>query len=57
MQLGDYEGAIAVAPKVSLKYWQSCIKHYVEVLDDPKHELEEGRDREGEKIEYLLLLG
>ena len=26
MQLGNYEMAIAVAPKISLKYWQTCIK-------------------------------
>ena len=25
MQLGQYEEAIAVAPKVSMKFWQSCI--------------------------------
>jgi hypothetical protein len=25
MQLKDFEAAMAVAPKVSLKYWQQCV--------------------------------
>jgi hypothetical protein len=55
MQLGDFESAIAVAPKVSLKYWQTCIKSYIEYLDQaqPSDTL---MDPEGEKINYLLLL-
>ena len=28
MQLGNYEDALAVAPKVSLKYWQKCLSLY-----------------------------
>ena len=29
MSIGCYEAAIAVAPKVSLKYWQQCIKAHI----------------------------
>lgn len=28
MQLGNFEDALAVAPKVSLKYWQKCLDGY-----------------------------
>jgi hypothetical protein len=31
----NYEAAIAVAPKVYLKYWQNCINSYIEYLDSP----------------------
>ena len=34
MQIGNYEAAIAVAPRVSLKYWQTCIKNYLAYLDN-----------------------
>lgn len=34
MQLGNFEKAIACAPKVSLKYWQSCTKKYIEYLSN-----------------------
>jgi len=33
MQLGNFEKAIACAPKVSLKYWQNCMKLYTEHLE------------------------
>lgn len=26
MQLGNFEDALSVAPKVSLKYWQKCLE-------------------------------
>lgn len=29
MSMNNFEAAIAVAPKVSLKYWQQCVKAYV----------------------------
>jgi len=32
MQLGLFEEAIAAAPKVSMKFWQSCIEQYKEHL-------------------------
>lgn len=32
MQLDKYEDAMAVAPKVSMKYWQKCLERYREHL-------------------------
>ena len=32
IELGNYEDAIAVAPKVSLRYWQKCVDRYTESL-------------------------
>jgi len=34
MSLNNYESAIAVAPKVSMKYWSSCIKQYIDYLSE-----------------------
>jgi hypothetical protein len=31
--MNNFEAAIAVAPKVSLKYWTQCVKNYVQYLD------------------------
>ena len=28
MQLGNFEDALSVAPKVSMKYWQKCLELY-----------------------------
>ena len=28
MELGNFEDAISVAPKVSMKYWEKCIIAY-----------------------------
>ena len=28
MQLGNFEDALAVAPKVSMKYWQKCLEAF-----------------------------
>ena len=28
MELGNFEDAISVAPKVSLKYWEKCLNAY-----------------------------
>lgn len=32
MKLGNYEAAIACAPKVSLKYWKECVQSYLDHL-------------------------
>jgi hypothetical protein len=58
MELGEYESAIAVAPKVSLKYWKNCIQTYLDYLNsDEAMKRDEGNfDPEAEKISYLLLL-
>lgn len=53
MSIGCYEAAIAVAPKVSLKYWQQCIKSYIQHLDEASDESH--LDREAEKLNYMLL--
>lgn len=53
MQIGNYDTAIAVAPKVSLKYWQTCIKQHIQHIDSTPS----NQDTECDKISYLLLLG
>ena len=59
MTIGNFEAAIAVAPKVSLKYWQQCIKGYIQYLDDVPKDNSGGNlsqiDVETEKINYMLL--
>jgi len=32
IELGNYEDAIAVAPKVSMKFWQKCVEQYTFTL-------------------------
>lgn len=60
MQLGNFEAAIATAPKVSLKYWQACINQYLEYLENYEHQQvsddKKLLDPEEERINYLLLL-
>ena len=58
MQIGNYETAISVAPQVSLKYWQQCIKAYISHLDDDQagHLAGSEEDRQQEKLNYLLLI-
>lgn len=56
MQLGNYETAIATAPKVSLKYWKQCIETYISYLDSDEA-LKLVIDCESEKVSYMLLLG
>ena len=34
MSLGNYEDAIAYAPKVSMNYWKECVKNYQTKLED-----------------------
>ena len=45
-----------MAPKVSLKYWQTCIKNYLSFLDTCPSSDTTLLDPESEKINYLLLL-
>ena len=33
MQLGEYEKAIASAPKVSMQYWNKCVQRYTKHLE------------------------
>ena len=64
MQLKEYEVAMAVAPKVSLKYWQSCVQQYTQYLKEvteKPHLIEEKPgsryfDPENEMVDYLILL-
>lgn len=32
MSLGNFEDAIAYAPKISMSYWKSCVERYQEKL-------------------------
>lgn len=34
MSIFNFEAAIAVAPKVSLKYWAQCIRQYIDYLTE-----------------------
>ena len=34
MELGNYEDAISVAPKVSMKYWEKCVIAYKSHLQE-----------------------
>jgi len=64
LQLKEYESAMAVAPKVSLKYWQSCVEQYTQYLKEisKKPHLAEDKpstkysDPENEIVDYLILL-
>ena len=39
-KLGNYEKALAFAPKVSLAYWEECLKEYTKSLEaEPTEEL------------------
>jgi hypothetical protein len=35
MKAGNYEKAIAYAPKVSLKFWKQCVEKYTKFLANP----------------------
>ena len=62
MQLGNYEDALAVAPKVSLKYWQKLIELYRQNLAQQMNQNQStsatNRDDPAEKyVEYSILAG
>jgi len=65
MQLGNYEDAMAVAPKVSMKYWQKCLERYRQHLSNEMTQgssnaalsLNKGSDPSEQYIEYSILSG
>jgi hypothetical protein len=58
MSLGNYEDAIAYAPKVSMNYWKECVKNYQTKLED---DMQIGttslEDSVEELTSYQLLMG
>lgn len=65
IQLGQFEDAIATAPKVSMKYWQRCLERYREHLAGEMNQassnsclsLNKGNDPTEEYVEYSILCG
>ena len=65
MQLGNFEDAIAVAPKVSMKYWQKCLERYREHLQGEMVQassnsclsLNKGNDPAEQYVDYSILAG
>jgi len=60
MSLGDYEKAIAYAPKVNMKYWRKCVDRYTDYLaGKPSIQTKDGKikDPEEELVSFLLLKG
>ena len=66
IQLGNFEDALAVAPKVSLKYWQKCLELYRQHLSAEMSKNSnvsalgksgDGEDPVEEFIEYSILAG
>ena len=65
MQLGCYEDAIAVAPKVSMKYWQKCLERFREHLSGEMTQASsnsclstnKGSDPAEQYIDYSILAG
>lgn len=62
MQLGNYEDAIAIAPKVSMKYWQQCVQAYESKLSQAVNEESGGESLKSvsdpleELVDYNILL-
>jgi hypothetical protein len=63
MSLGNFEDAIAYAPKVSMNYWKSCVERYQEKLEldvrgtsrtTSSNDVEDPLD---ELVSYQLLMG
>ena len=65
MQLGNFEEAMAVAPKVSLKYWQKCLTLYRQHLTSEMNSTSsqsalasgKGDDPIEQYVEYSILAG
>ena len=60
MTLGNYEDAIAYAPKVSMNYWKQCVEKYTQKLNDDiagKNTTNSAEDPVEELVAYNLLLG
>lgn len=62
MAMGEFEQAIAVAPKVSLKFWQACIEQYrahlqAQVQTKPSSISIQGKDPVNDYVDYSILSG
>ena len=65
MQLGNYEDALSVAPKVSMKYWQKCLELYRRQLSEEMTQSSsssslatgKGSDPVESYVEYSILAG
>lgn len=61
MELGNFEDAISVAPKVSMKYWEKCISTYKVHLTkqiDGQQQVQAGEvDPIEEFVDYSILSG
>lgn len=60
MKLGNFEDALAVAPKVSLKYWQKCLESYRQSLSGQiatGQSQQSKNDPSEEYVEYSILAG
>lgn len=61
MELGNFEDAISVAPKVSMKFWEKCMNAYKVHLTkqiDGKQQAQAGEvDPIEEFVEYSILSG
>lgn len=62
MSMGKFEEAIAVAPKVSLKFWQACIEQYraelqAQVQSSPISMSTQGKYPVNDYVDYSLLSG
>lgn len=56
MHLKEYEAAMAVAPKVSLKYWQSCVHQYTQYLKEVTQKPHLNEEKPGQRYISLKLL-
>ena len=64
-ELGNFEDAIAVAPKVSLQYWQQCVAQYTGYLKEQLNEgtsqtesaINQGVNQMDEFVDYNILSG
>lgn len=63
MELGNFEDAISVAPKISLKYWEKCLNAYKSHLSkqiDGQQQVQIGdkqADPIKEFVDYSILAG
>jgi hypothetical protein len=62
MSLGNFEDAIAYAPKVSMNYWKTCIENYQQSLQEEINGNNQKNDKKSEDpveelASYNILMG
>ena len=61
MELGNYEEAISVAPKVSMKFWERCLNEYklhlMKQIDGKQQARAGEKDPIEEFVDYSILAG